>query len=189
MDKEDSLDKVKMFLKKYEIGNIDTIKEQTKNHLLNIESYFQKCESNYNEILEKQKSINLSTRGICENSGVSKSTIYNNADILKKYIDSRLLDIECNIEIVSKIQLESIKRENCELKNIIDNILINKIQFMNFKNENIKLKKQLESLGKKLDSYKEDRRQLINRINKIEKTMYNKDNIVVLDKDYNNKPH
>uniref|UniRef100_UPI0019D31CA5 hypothetical protein n=1 Tax=Clostridium perfringens TaxID=1502 RepID=UPI0019D31CA5 len=93
------------------------------------------------------------------------------------------------IEIVSKIQLESIKRENCELKNIIDNILINKIQFMNFKNENIKLKKQLESLGKKLDSYKEDRRQLINRINKIEKTMYNKDNIVVLDKDYNNKPH
>ena len=100
MDEQDSTNKVALYLEEYEISSFDKLKEQTINQLVNIELYFEKCNEIYDEIIQKFDCINLSTRGICRNSKISKSTIYNNPDILKKYIERRVVDMKCNVQII-----------------------------------------------------------------------------------------
>lgn len=177
MDEQEIISEVAKYLEKYEICSLDTFKEQTINQLLNIELYFKKCGEIYDEVTQKLDYINLTTRGICKNSKISKSTIYNNPDTLKKYIECRISDMKYKI-IIPKEEVERLEKENLDLKDILDKTLINKIKYMNLKNENMQLKKQLSEMHEVLDLYKQERKEHINKINKLEKRICKEDNIL-----------
>src|SRR5690625_3339691 len=102
MGRSEITDLIKQLLVQYEMTPFNELKPNLKRHLINIESYFQRCLSIHQKILEDFKEIDLNTRGISSGSGVGKSTIYNQKDVLMQYIEKRLKDLECNIEIAPK---------------------------------------------------------------------------------------
>src|SRR5690625_3081543 len=135
MGRSEITDLINQLLKQYEMTPFNELRPNLKKHLINIESYFQRCLDIYQNILVDFKEIDLSTRGISSGSGVGKSTIYNQKDVLKQYIEKRLLDLECNIEISSKEKYSKLLDENNDMKSMLDKVIINQIEFTNNKIE------------------------------------------------------
>lgn len=126
----------------------EQLKPNIQEHLLKIESYFQECIKVYEESDEKIKTINLSTRGICDGSKVSKSTIYGTPIPLREYVESRVA------EISKMFYSEKMKKLECdynEVKTLLNNNLELFIQSKEIESQLITLQKENSRLQEKLN--------------------------------------
>src|SRR5690625_2170263 len=144
MGRSEITDLIKQLLVQYEMTPFNELKPNLKRHLINIESYFQRCLSIHQKIIEDFKEIDLNTSSISRGSDIEQSNIYNHKDVLMQYIEKRLKDIECNIEISPKEKYSKLLEGNNKMKSMLDKVIINQIEFTNNKIELEKLSEEKE---------------------------------------------
>lgn len=152
-------------IKKYDI-NKGSFTKKTMSQLEALESYFSDIEEKYNEAVKIINGIDITTRGIASNTGVSKSTIYGNRDTIKKYLDCRLDELAIK-EITSNNEKEKISKLQSDLNEVetlLNANIINFIESNDLKNENKKLKQQLERSQKRVEGLISERIELSKRI-------------------------
>lgn len=181
MDEENILGIIEDNFKKYNINsselNIDNIKKQ----LIVIEKYFANCTDMYNEITKELEKINLSVRGICRNAGIGKSTIYKEPYTLRLYIESRIKDLKCNVQLIQKDKLVNLQKENGEIRELLDKTIIKEIQLMNIKNENQELKEQLVKAHKDIQRYQIERVKYLKENEKLASNLNKNGKIIEID--------
>ncbi|MGG0433214.1 hypothetical protein ABEY51_11535 [Priestia megaterium] len=116
-------------------GKLETLREKVQKHLIVIESYFQDYIEIQEDISLKIKDMNLSVANVCDRTNIPRSSIYNNSDTLKVYIEERIKEIEqidkLSINKHKKIQtdMELLKKylDNTAIRLVENNILQSKI--------------------------------------------------------------
>jgi uncharacterized ubiquitin-like protein YukD len=159
--------KLKENLQRFSIEGYDQVKPSVKEQLLNIEKYLIDCEEKISSTVEILNSINLTVRGIANESGVSKSTIYNSPDFLKKYIEERVNEISKK-DLFSKEKVQHLQNQVGELQNLLDKMTIDIIKFENLSISKEKLEKEVARLTNKAELNNEERNQFISQINAME---------------------
>lgn len=151
----------------YGIGKFDELKPSLQSQFIKIEGYFQKCNDLYKNVELELKNIDLNTRSICEGAGVGKSTVYKHPNTLKKYIEERVKDLECNKELVARGKLKSLEEEIQKQKDLIDKLIIDNIEYMNQKMLIENLQKDNERLIKQREIYNREKAELIKKNNEM----------------------
>ncbi len=128
-----------------------------KRYILCIEKYFTECEEDIKKACILLNNINLSVRGICEKSGVSKSTVYKEPHILFDYIKNRQAEGIEDVEIIKKSSLKRLYNERNEMRRLLDKSMISEIEFMNLKYENESMKTELKELYKHIEILEQER--------------------------------
>lgn len=126
----------------------EQLKPNIQEHLLKIEGYFQSCISTYDESINRIKSINLSTRGICEGSKVSKSTIYGTPIPLREYVESRVNEIS---KMFYTEKIKKLEADYNEVKSLLDNNLEMFLQNKGMEYQFIKLQEENSRIQQKLN--------------------------------------
>ena len=122
MERENIIVATQEYLKQFNLGDLSLYKESTREQFITIEQYFFEMEERINKTLKEIKSINLNIRGICKAISISKSTVYNNPNTLRLYIEKRIDDIEKQ-DLLSKIKKEKLRNECQNLKALLINPL------------------------------------------------------------------
>ncbi|MDR3597924.1 hypothetical protein [Clostridium sp.] len=161
MDEELIVDVVKSKIIAYKLENYHKIKPKTKKHLMLIETYFQNCITIYENCILELDKINLSIRGVCSNSNVGKSTVYENKDILYTYIQNRINEMNDKFDIFSKKEIFNLETKNTQLEQRLNNMIINYIELANLKAKIDDLYKENEKLKKQKDALAQERIELI----------------------------
>lgn len=154
-------------LQKYNIKNFDLLKSQEQKHLISIEKYLQNCNELLNDAKKNIKQIELSMRGVCRGANISKTTVYNSSDILRKYVDNRLTELEYNIDIVSKDRLSNLQNENEKLSDLNDKLIIDNIELMNIKIQNEELNRIQCSLIREKEVLLYEKQELKIKVNEL----------------------
>ncbi|BAH06651.1 hypothetical protein [Clostridium kluyveri] len=150
MEEREIIGIIKPLLNNYGIEEFDALKPQTQRRLVMMEKYFQKCIEKYANIKQNIRHLDLSVRGICKGSNVGKTTVYNNPDILKKYIEKRINDIECNVLIIPKLEFNTLVNKVELLQSNLNKMLVDIARF-----ENMRVKvKSLEKIIANLEVQK-----------------------------------
>jgi hypothetical protein len=120
---------VEDYIEKYRIndGNYENIRNTTKKHLINIEKFLQSYINYIEELANKVKKSKLNLLTITQNTAISRSTVYNNPDILKVYIEKRIDEIESK-DILSLNKLDKKEKEIIELREYLENIQIHLVK-------------------------------------------------------------
>lgn len=126
----------------------EQLKPNIQEHLLKIEGYFQSCISTYEDSINHIKNINLSTRGICEGSKVSKSTIYGTPIPLREYVESRVDEIS---KMFYSEKIKNLEDDFHEVKALLDNNLEMFIQDKRIEYQFIELQKENSRIQEKLN--------------------------------------
>lgn len=158
---------IKTALNRYRMENLDIIKPQTKKHLISIETYLQSCIKTYENSVSELDKINLSVRGICNQSNVGKSTVYQNKEVLYTYIKNRVKEIEENFDIFSKKKIFNLEKKNNQLVQRLDNMIVDYIEVANLKLKIEELYKENEKLQKQKDVLAQERIKLIDTKNQL----------------------
>lgn len=170
---------IKPLLNKYDIENFDGLKPQTQQQLIMIEQYFQLCIEKYSNIKHRLDDFDLSIRGICKASNIGKSTVYNNPDILKKYIEKRLNEVECNISIISKPKLDALTNKVEQLQSNLDKMLIDIVEFENMRIKISNLEKTITRLETQKQIIAEEKNNYIIKNNELQKELMKKNNKII----------
>jgi len=173
-------------LKQFDLGELNRYKEITQEQFITIEQYFLETEDRLNKALEEIKSINFNIRGICNSINISKSTIYNNPNTLRLYIEKRINDIEKQ-DLLSKNKHEKTQERMSELEEFLDKAIIDQIEFNNFKVHNEQLHSEVNKLAEKNQLLSLERAELVKKINDMElelrKLRNKKGNVVSFNED------
>lgn len=154
-------------LKEFKIGELEDLRPSLQSHFVKIESYFQECNVYYKNAVKELEKFDLNTRSICERAGVGKSTVYKYPNTLKKYIEERVMELECNKELVEIRGLKTLEEEVQKQKNLIDKLIIDNIEYMNQKMLIENLQMENERLLKQREIYYREKAQLINKNNEL----------------------
>ncbi|MEE3892818.1 hypothetical protein [Priestia megaterium] len=152
---------VRSNIRKYNIngGVYESLRPQVQDQLYKIECYIQSYMQNQIELLSKIKASKLNLAGVVSASGLQRSTVYNNADTLKKYIEERINEVESkdilSLQKAAKHakEIEFLKQylENLESKLIQEEIKEYKItelesEYSYISKQNIELQKENNNL-------------------------------------------
>ncbi|GEM_PF-5834703 len=166
-------------LQKYNIQDFHILKSQEQKQLILIEKYLQKCNELLDDAKKNIKKIELSMRGVCRGANLSKSTVYNSSNILRKYVDNRLTELEYNIDIVSKDKLSNLQNENKKLSDLNDKLIIDNIELMNIKIQNEELNRIQGSLIREKEALLYEKQELKIKVNELSvQSKREKNNIV-----------
>ncbi|WP_044784325.1 hypothetical protein [Bacillus thuringiensis] len=167
MERENIIDATKEHLKQFNLGDLSLYKESTREQLITIERYFLETEELINKTLKEINSVNFNIRGICKAINISKSTVYNNPNTLRLYIEKRIEDIEKQ-DLLSKNKQRKTQERMSELENFIDKSIIDQIEFNNLKVNNEYLQAEVHRLAEKNQLLGLERAELVKKINDME---------------------
>ncbi|MBE2975807.1 hypothetical protein [Priestia megaterium] len=175
---------IRNYIQKYNIngGEYESLRPKVQEQLVQIESYMQCFIQGQTELALKIKRSKLNLASVAAKSGLQRSTVYNNADTLKKYIEERINEVE-HEDILSvqkkakqKEDIEFLRSylEKLELKLVLEEISEHKIkelelEFSKVNKINEDLQKQIHKLNQKNATLEQELRKL------------RKENIVKLD--------
>ena len=122
--------KVNSRLEKLKIGSPDNISERILQYLLAIEEIIELSNTKREALLKEYKASRLNNKYIAAQCGMSRSTIYNNKEILEPYIadaiemqekedifentDNLLNKVEELKQVIIKLEIRDIKTEQLE---------------------------------------------------------------------------
>lgn len=132
MEREDIIAATEERLKQYNLGELSYFKDSTQEQYIVIEKYFLESEARIKKTVEDMKSINFNMRGICNEINISKSTIYNNPNTLRLYIENRIADIEKQ-DMMLKYKNDKARERISELESFLNKSIIDQIEFNNLK--------------------------------------------------------
>jgi hypothetical protein len=167
MERENVITATQKRLKQYNLGELNHYKETTQEQFMTIEEYFLKTEERINKAIEEINSINFNIRGICNEINISKSTIYNNPNTLRLFLEKRIEEIE-NQDIFSKNKAVKTQERMSDLEKFLDNAIIDQIEFNNLKLHNDYLQNEVRLLTEKKELLTLERIHLVNKINEME---------------------
>lgn len=186
MEREDIVTATAGRLKQFGLGVLIHYKENTQEQFFTIEQYFLEKEAHLKEILEDIKSINFNIRGICKETNISKSTVYNNPNTIRLYIEKRIEDIEKQ-DILFKNQKEKSQERITEIEDFLDKAIIDQIEYNNLKVHNEHLQVELNRVSEKCELLGAERLELVKKLNEAEKELRQlrnkKGNIISLSQD------
>ncbi|HFO1035176.1 TPA: hypothetical protein ACHIRZ_004465 [Bacillus paranthracis] len=86
----------KNFIEMFQInsGEFESLRPKIQEQLLQVEAYFQDFIQEQKVMAIRIKNNKLNLVKVVRESGLQRSTVYNNADTLKKYIEERIYDVE-----------------------------------------------------------------------------------------------
>lgn len=168
-------------LNKYKIQEYDELKPHTKKMLNEIENYMEQSFSERLHAIDVLKNKKININKIVANTTVSKGTIYNNADTIKKYIDESIAEYDRIEKIEFPQKDEEVLKANNELKELIDKLTLELIDMNNLKlvnekllienerirEENYLLIDEREEFSKEIREYKKQIRSLIKNGNNV----------------------
>jgi hypothetical protein len=154
-------------LKEFNLGDLKRYKENTQEQFIAIEKFFLESEKRLNKALEEIKGINFNIRGICNSINISKSTIYNNPNTLRLYIEKRIEDIEKQDLFLKNKQGKTQERLS-ELEDFLDKAIIDQIEFNNLKVHNESLQAEVKRLFEKNELIALERINHVKKINEME---------------------
>lgn len=155
-------------LKKHQINNGDflNLKPKLQEQLIQIEHYIYSSVLKQQQLLEEIKNTNLNVLTVVKGSGLQRSSVYNHADILKKYIEVRIKEVEKE-DILSLNKSNKQKEELQILKEYMDNLQNNLIDNEILESKNDELEKEVlrlnkiqESLIKEMNDLKKENKEL-----------------------------
>jgi hypothetical protein len=172
---------IRPFLKEYGIEDFDSLKPQTQKQLIMIETYLQQCIEKFQVIRQNLNELDLSVRGICKGSDIGKSTVYNNPDTLKRYIEKRLSEINCNIKLVSKLEYDALSTKVEELESFLNKTLVDMVEFENMRNRVEELEKTITRLEEKRKIIEEEKNGYVIKNNELLKELKKlRNNVITL---------
>lgn len=151
-------------LKQFNLGELNRYKESTQEQFITIEQYFLETEERVNKALEEIKTTNFNIRGICNEINISKSTVYNNPNTLRLYIEKRMSDIEKQ-DPLSKNKQRKTQERMSELEGFLDKTIIDQIDFNNLKLHNEHLQAEVNRLAEKNELLSLERVKLVKKQN------------------------
>ena len=155
--------------------NYDLLKPKQQEQFLEIEHYINTHIKNRLKCLDELKESNLNIKKISDNTSVSKATIYNNKDTLKKYIDTKLLDMELGEEKYTSLLKSSTYNDlydkYIELEKLLEGMTIDLISMNNLKIEMKMLKDDNDELRNKIEVLYIERKKLLNEIEDLKKSI------------------
>ncbi|MBJ8054421.1 hypothetical protein JDS87_21340 [Bacillus cereus] len=164
MERENIIAATQERLKQFNLGNLNRYKEGTQEQFITIERYFLETEKRINKALKEVKSINFNIRGVSNAINISKSTVYNNPNTLRLYIEKRIDDIEKQ-DLLSKNKQRKTQERMSELENFIDKAIIDQIEFNNLKVHNEHLQAEVNRLAEKNKLLGLERAELVKKLN------------------------
>ncbi|MGE8055856.1 hypothetical protein ACQKOD_18275 [Bacillus mycoides] len=167
MERENIIDATQEHLKQFNLGDLSLYKESTREQFITIERYFLETQERINKTLKEINSVNFNIRGICKAINISKSTVYNNSNTLRLYIEKRIEDIEKQ-DLLSKNKQRKTQERMSELENFIDKSIIDQIEFNNLKVNNEYLQAEVHRLAEKNQLLGLERAELVKKINDME---------------------
>ena len=167
MEREKIVNEIQKRLNQFNMNVFDQYKENTQEQFVTIERYFLESEERLNKALEEIKYINFNIRGICKAINISKSTVYNNPNTLRLYIEKRIEDHE-KLDLLTKSKQEKTQVRISELENFLDKAIIDQIEFNNIKMYNENLEKEVNLLTEKNHLLALERTELIKKLNSME---------------------
>ncbi|MCY8938524.1 hypothetical protein [Peribacillus frigoritolerans] len=167
MEREIIIAATQEWLKQLNLGELNRYKESTQEQFITIEQYFLETEKRINKAIDEIKSINLNMRGVCTSINISKSTVYNNPNTLRLYIEKRIDDIERQ-DFFSKNKQEKTRERMSELEDFLDRAIIDQIEFNNLKVHNEHLQGEVNRLAEKNELLGLERAELVKRLNDLE---------------------
>ncbi|TBX50324.1 hypothetical protein E0M27_27870 [Bacillus mycoides] len=154
-------------LEQFGLGELTHYKESTQEQFITIEQYFLETEDRLNKAFEEVNSINFNMRGICSEINISKSTIYNNPNTLRLYIEKRIDNIE-NQDLSLKSKQEKTQKRMSEVETFLDKTIIDLIEFNNLKMRNEHLQGEVNRLVEKNELLSLERAELVKKLNDVE---------------------
>ncbi|MFZ3589602.1 hypothetical protein ACOI1C_10030 [Bacillus sp. DJP31] len=164
MEQKELIAATQQRLKQFDLNDLNLYKETTQEQFITIEQYFLQTEVRINRTLEEIKSINLNIRGVCKEINISKSTVYNNPNTLRLYIEKRIEDIEKK-DLFSKNKQGKTQERMSELEAALDNFIIDQIEFNNLKVHNEHLQDEVNRLAEKNELMASERVELVKKLN------------------------
>lgn len=167
MERENIIAATQKRLKQFNLGDLNHYKDSTQEQFITIEQYFIETEERFHKSLKEIKSIHFNIRGICNDINISKSTVYNNPNTLRLYIEKRINDIEKQ-DLLTKNKQKKIQERTHELELFLDRAIIDQIEFNNLKVHNEQLQVEVNRLAKKNELMSLERAELVKKLNDIE---------------------
>lgn len=167
MEKENIIVRTQNRLEQLNLGDLKHYKESTQEQFITIEKYFFGIEEQLQNALKKIKSINLNIRSVCSAINISKSTVYNNPNTLRLYIEKCISDIDTKDPLSKKKQGRQQIRMS-ELEDFLDRTIIDQIEFNTLKAHNEQLQNEVNRLATKNDLLGLERTELVKKINDLE---------------------
>ncbi|WP_079523835.1 hypothetical protein [Solibacillus isronensis] len=167
MERENIITATAGRLKQFGLGELSYYKENTQEQFFTIEQYFLEKEERLKEILEEIKSTNFNIRGICKDTNISKSTVYNNPNTIRLYIEKRIKDIETQ-DLLFKNKQEKSQERITEIEDFLDKAIIDQIEYNNLKVHNGHLQVELNRFSEKCELLGAERLELVKRLNAAE---------------------
>ncbi|HHT7188315.1 TPA: hypothetical protein ACTZ5N_001578 [Bacillus cereus] len=165
-------------IKKYGINNgkFDGLRPTTQKHLLRIEAYLQSYINVLEELADKIKKSKLNLLTLTEETDISRSTIYNNSDTIKEYIDKRIAEIEAE-DTLSLNKMNRREQEIIELREHYENIQLHLIDTEILEAKVKELEKELGDLRRinethtaQISRLQRENQQLLQELSKANKT-------------------
>lgn len=144
-------------------GDYETLKPKLKEQILKIEETFQHHIKHHQEIREAIKNSKLNVTNIISNSGLQRSSVYNNQEVLKKYIEERIQEIE-QTDLLDIYSNEKKKEEYSILKEYLQQTQMNLL-------ENDVLENKIEQLQSELESMYKINESLVEQVNHLNKQL------------------
>ncbi|MCP1450336.1 hypothetical protein [Priestia megaterium] len=140
---------VRSNIRKYNIngGVYESLRPKVQDQLYKIEYYIQSYIQEQIELVSKIKASKLSLAGVITASELQRSTVYNNADTLKKYIEERINDIESQ-DILSIRKITKQKEDIEFLKQYLENLELRLVQEEINENKIMELESQYSFISK-----------------------------------------
>ena len=130
MDSDAKLEKVIIeYINKFRIndGDYQSLRTSLKEELTLLERFFQEFTKRQMDIVAEIKGLKLNLVNVSERAGVTRSTIYNNSEVLKVYIGLRIKEIE-EKDMFSQRKLENKEKEVELLNEYVKNMRIHSVQ-------------------------------------------------------------
>jgi hypothetical protein len=167
MEREDIIAATEEHLRQYNLGELAHYKDSTQEQFIMIEKYFLAAESRIKRAIEEMKSINFNMRGICNEINISKSTVYNNPNTLRLYIENRIADIEKQ-DMLLKNKNDKARERISELESFLSKTIIDQIEFNNLKVYNEHLLTEVNRLIEKNEVLGLERAEFVKKFNAME---------------------
>ncbi|SDM41634.1 hypothetical protein [Bacillus sp. OK048] len=186
MDRENIIAATHNRLKQFGMSNFEQYNENTQEQFITIEKYFLEVEERIKKALEEINSINFNMRGVCLAINISKSTVYNNPNTLRLYIEKRIDNIE-KLDLLPKNKQEKTQKRMSDLEGFLDRAIIDQIEFNNLKLQNEELRAEVNRLAEKIELLSLERNKHIKKLNDLElelrRLRNKKGNVVLLNSD------
>jgi hypothetical protein len=167
MERENIIAATRNRLKQFGMSDFNLYKENTQEQFITIEKYFLEVEERINKALKEINSINFNLRGVCKEINISKSTVYNNPNTLRLYIEKRNEDIEMQ-DLLPKNKQEKTQKRMSELVDFLDRAIIDQIEFNNLKLQNEGLEGEVNRLAEQKELWGLERAEFVQRLNDME---------------------